>query len=62
MVRAATPGGIEGLHERQHLLDLVHGRLAALGDLAQLGPEVAVLVEVADDLVADAAARAGPRR
>ena len=48
-------GRVERLHQREDLLDLFHRRLAALGDLGHLRPQVAVLVEIADDLVADAA-------
>jgi len=50
-------GRSEGLHEGQDLLDVLHGGLAARGDLAHLGPQIAVLVQVADDLVTDAADR-----
>ena len=50
-------GRIEGLHERQDLLDFFGRDPAAVGDLTHLGPQVPVLVEVADDLVADAADR-----
>ena len=40
-------------HLGQDALDLLHGVLAARGDLAELGAQVAVLVDVADDLLAD---------
>ena len=39
----------------ERLLHLGDGHLAAVGDLRELGTEVPILVEVADDLVADAA-------
>ena len=54
MVRAATPGGSKPCTSVERpWLDLVGGRPAPLGDLLELGAEVAVLVEVADDLGAD---------
>ena len=46
---------VEQLDQLEPALHLLGGRAAALGDLGELGPEVAVLVEVADDLRADPA-------
>jgi hypothetical protein len=48
------PGGIEALDEGQDLLDFIRRDPAAEGDLVQFRAEVAVLVDVADDLGPDA--------
>jgi len=48
------PRRVEGLHHGHDLADLFHRGLAALGDLLVGGAQVPVLVEVADDLGADA--------
>src|SRR4029453_2259945 len=56
------PGRVEALHELEDLGHLVGGGGAPLGDLLELGAEIAVLVEVADDLGADTPSRDVPRR
>jgi hypothetical protein len=51
------PRRVEALHQLQDLGHLLGGHPAALGDLLELGSQIAVLVEVADDLRADPAHR-----
>jgi hypothetical protein len=53
-VAGGHAGWVERLHHGQDLLHVLGGRLAALRDLLDLRAQVAVLVEVADDLLADA--------
>ena len=47
----ADAGGIERLHDPQRLLHFFHAVLAGIGDFFERGGEIAVLVQVADDVV-----------
>ena len=52
-VAGADAGRVEGLHQRQRALDQVDRRVEALGDVGEVGAQIAGLVDLVDEHAAD---------